>query len=162
MVDATGFLVTPEDQLSLNFADAAAWRTWLGVDNQADALANIHFLRVAAGSYTMPCIVLCMEEGYRVDMDDELGYRPNGRVEAIIQDDVNSELSEKEAYFEFKNNVSDTIEDILEYSRTAGYLHITGIDFADGPQRPTEDQKQTWEVGDFWQWIIYIETDGVV
>lgn len=79
-------------------------------------------------------------------------FAQDGDLIMLFRAAVDPSHTEQEAAFAFTNKIGAIIKEMEEKAGTAGYLDITEIALADGPQRPDEDEKAT--VGDFYQ-VVY-------
>ena len=156
--------------LGLTLADAAAFRTWVGAINQAEALAHIyeqalpdpaagaaHTRSELEGYRPFAIIFVDAEEGFAFDRDAYGGaadFAHRGALWIMLEQTVDTQLTAAESDRDWLNALGGIINDMEELAGQAGYLDIASGTLVEYGRAPAD-----WvaETGDFHFAMLRVE-----
>jgi len=174
MTAAAGSLMKAQDHLRTMLANAAAVRTWMGVETVAAALAKIHHEALPppaddAVEYTLaelatyrPFIIVSTDEenGYRKTAEAMGVFAAGGTLRVELEQAVPADKTNPaEIAILFKNSIGAIIDELVGMVDTAGYLAFDQIAMTLGPFRATEDEATTQ--GDWQAVVLELEWSGL-
>lgn len=143
----------PLHYLRLMVADSAAFRTWVGAANQAEALARVYINRETSPTRPFAVVAWATNWGREATSGGARNYFEQvGDLMLMLEDDIAAGLDEADAYYTFTNTIGAILAEIEALAGTAGYLNIMSITVENGPARPDSDEEQT--TSDFYQ-VLY-------
>ncbi len=138
----TGAVGIAVGKLREMFAESATFQS--DIDAVGDAAAKkayalqfVHTAEYKPTSFTYPAIVICRYGNDRQEIGGRPSTLPDGALKVIInrQIPVGLRTSSANADIEFDNFLSNVIAEVLNKSRSAGYLLLREIAVDDGPYR---------------------------
>ncbi|MGA2032850.1 MAG: hypothetical protein ABSG68_11370 [Thermoguttaceae bacterium] len=158
MTAPLGSISLAQANLAATLADCPSFRAWLGLgpDDQAGALAKIHFEGLPApdpakavnGTFAVadimalrPCAVIYTAErqGFLKELEavgDAFEYRESGRLVLRLYQNAPESFDDEptsDANLQFRNWVGRIIDDLCSLSGLPGYLGMLRLSLAAGP-----------------------------
>jgi len=145
------------DDLHNSLGANASWQSWLGVSDTDQAKGRVHPIEIPLDA-GLPCIQIGVNNNLQIDpayltTTDTI---ISGPFLLAFFDDMDLTVSENRAFFNFFDNTSDVIKQLIADATAS--LPITRARVLEGPRRVSEEDRDT--EGDFLRAIYAVEING--